>query len=429
MRSVLFFAAALGSATALTLGCTTATDPDAGGADAGPHDAGPRADAGPYDAGDPFATDASCGRAVIEADRLPGSVLFAFDRSGSMDVPPGGPGPGPSRWDVAGGAVLSVLDALPDEANVGMLLFPVPALGMCNVVPGPGVPQVPVGPLASQRAPIRAELATVPDGPATPIFAALRAGWAHLDALGARGERALVLVTDGRESCDDGARAGVFAEATAAREDRGHLTFVVGLTQSHSDLSTLAFNGGTARTATCLPECTTPACVLDSDDPCPHNGAACATFPDGEGGALVGFCGCTAPSDCPAPTTCAPDGSGAMTCQGAPDCCHYDAAGPTFEADFRAALDAVVARVLDPCVFDLPRGDDPARFDPGQVNVRVTLPSRDASVLGRSSDPSVDSWDYVDAAQDAIEITGPICEALREGGTVEIVLGCPTVLI
>lgn len=415
----------------LLIGCDTGGDFDAGAPmDAGRMDAGPRGDSGPFDAGDPFETDGSCGFATIESERLPGSLLFLFDRSGSMDAPPMSGGSGPTRWQIAGGAVEAVLDGLPDEANVGMLLFPVASQGMCGIALGADAPQVPIAPLSTSRAQIAAQLAITPDGPATPIFAALRAGWSHLDMLGARGERGVVLVTDGRENCDDAQRDAVMGEASDALTMNGHLTFVVGLTQSNSDLSTLAFNGGTARDATCLPDCTTDACVIDGDDPCPATGAQCASFPDGEGGTVPGFCGCTSMADCPAPMVCAPDPmGGGDVCTGVPNCCHYDAARSTFETDFRAALDAIVERVVDPCVFDLPRGDDPSRFDPNQVNVRVTPDGGEPTVLGRSDDETVDSWDYASPSQEAIEITGPICDELQDGGTVEIVLGCPTVLI
>lgn len=408
----------------LALGCTVGSDVDAG-LDAA-LDAGPSRDAVARDA--PLTPpDATCGRATLETARLPGSLLFVFDRSGSMDRATGPAGE--TRWELAGGAIEGVLGALPDEANVGMLLFP-PEGAMCNVV-GSDLPQVAIAPLTSSRAAIATELARVPDGPATPIFGALEVGWDHLTSLGARGERAVALVTDGRENCAEDDRDRVLARAAEERSTRGHRTFVIGLTQSNSDLSTLALNGDTRRNDTCVAECTTPACSIDSDVPCPETGAMCASFPDGEGGATrsPGFCGCVDDGDCPTPTTCGME-DGQRVCVGTPDCCHYDATRASFEADFRAALDAIVAEVFDTCVFDLPRGDDPASFDPNQVNVQVSLDGGPAETVGRSSDPTVDSWDYTDASQEAIRIQGELCDRIRDAeATVEIVLGCPTVLI
>jgi len=416
----------------LLTACTAGGGMDAGaGMDAQPFDEAGFVDRPVPDAPlDPFDSSMACGRAVIESTRLPGSLLFVFDRSGSMNAAPaGGSGP-PTRWSIAGGAIMAALDASPDETNVGMLLFP-PEGSMCNVVLGADVPQVPIGPLSTTRAQVARELERVPDGPATSIFEALRSGWEHLADLGARGERAVVLVTDGRENCAPERRTRAFEQAASELEMNGHRTFVVGLTQSNSDLSTLAFNGGTPRNETCLAECTTPACEVDVDVPCPDTGAACATFPDGEpgGSRTAGFCGCLTSADCPAPMTCELV-EGESVCVGSPNCCHYDAVAGSFDADFRAALAAIAEEVVDTCVFDLPRGDEPGLFDPTQVNVRVTIGTEDPSTIGRSSDPAVSSWEYTDDEQTSIVIQGPLCDDLRSGtATVEIVLGCPTVLI
>ena len=69
-------------------------------------------------------------------------------------------------------------------------------------------------------------------------------------------------------------------------------------------------------------------------------------------------------------------------------------------------------------------------FDPGLVNVGVTFEGEDRTVLRRSSDPAVDSWNYVDDTHESILIQGDICDRLLDGSAVvEIVLGCPTILI
>jgi hypothetical protein len=129
-------------------------------------------------------------------------------------------------------------------------------------------------------------------------------------------------------------------------------------------------------------------------------------------------------------TTSSLPGFPAMTeCRGPSNCCHYDAEGATFESDFQAALEEIATRFLDSCVFDLPR-DGVDMFDPTKVNVGVTFEGEMRQVLPQSSDPTMDSWSYTTPAQDAIVIQGPICERLRmSAAEVEIVVGCPTLLI
>jgi len=376
---------------------------------------------------DPFDPASACGVSVIPTERVPGSLLLTFDRSGSMRDTPGGDDPSsgdPSKWDRATGAINSALGSTSDELSAGLMLFPTGEGSECDVVLSAGVPHVPIAPLSTSRGAISSALAgATPSGGVTPYFDALRTSYDYLDTLDGPGQRGVILVTDGAENCDGSDRDAVLAQAAAELETNNYLTFVVGLTQSNNDLSTLAFNGGTKRNDTCLPECTSDLCSSDAD--CMGAGTCnqiIAGFP--------GFCGCASDADCPDPLTCMSIPFFGSQCGGDANCCHYNATESTFEADFVTALEDIAARFLESCVFALPRGTDPSTFDPGLVNVGVTFESEDRTVLRQSDDESVDSWNYTTPDNESIIIQGPICDRLlMDTGTVEIVLGCPTILI
>ena len=64
------------------------------------------------------------------------------------------------------------------------------------------------------------------------------------------------------------------------------------------------------------------------------------------------------------------------------------------------------------------------------MNVGVTFEGESRTVLRRGSDGTMDSWNFVDTDNETLVIQGDICERLLdESATVEIVLGCPTILI
>lgn len=415
---------------ALALGVASAACTTSGVTQVGvvPEDAAQ--DAVAVDAGvpDPFDPDAACGHAIVETERVPGSLLLLFDRSSSMAETPNGERPDVgerSKWELATSAIDDVLASASDELGAGLLLFPTGVGAECDVSLSGEVPQVPVAPLATSRGRISTALGGT--GPATAsgtaTFDALRAGYGYLDTLDTAGQRGVVLVTDGAETCQPESREAILTRAATELEAKGYLTFVVGLTQMNSDLSTLAHNGGTARNDSCLPECTSPLCFSAAD--CPVTGACNQPVPG-----FPGFCGCGSDTDCPDPLSCQMLPLLGNQCTGDPNCCHYNATAADFEAEFEAALAEIARRFLDSCVFDVPRGTDPDRFDPALVNVGVTFDGEDRIVLRRSEDASVSSWDYTDGSYDALAIQGPICDRLLSGpATVEIVLGCPTILI
>lgn len=431
------------SALILTLLAACSPDGGRGGGDAGPArgtdsggmDAGvpPGVDAGPprprIDAGppiDPFDPESACGSSIIPTERVPGSLLLVFDQSASMRDGPGGsedPPAGGSKWELARTAINGVIDGVGDDLSMGLLMFPTPDMGdECNVR---GAPQVPVEPLGVTRPMIQSALMRTPNGGHTPIFSALHAGWAHLDTIDRPGQRGVVLVTDGAENCDLDESDRVEMEAMTQHDTKGYLTFVVGLDQSDAVLSTLAYNGGTPRTPDCEPACEAPLCFTAAD--CPAGRPCNAIMIPGIPFPIPGSCGCNTDADCPSMQTCEMPFLLPKQCEGPANCCHYNAAADSFRSDFEDALGEIAERFLDSCVFEVPRGDS---FDPDLVNVGVTFEGEDRTVLRRSDDETMDSWDYTDDSHDTIIIQGPICDRLLMGSAdVEIVLGCPTILI
>lgn len=332
---------------------------------------------------DPFDPAAACGAATVATERVPGRLLLVFDRSISMreDVNGDPPDLEPSKWSLCERAVRKLMRAPKirvGDLHFGLLLFPTgEGERECAVALGPGVPHVPVGPLSSTQAEIEARLEAGPKGGVTPIVAALAAGYRHLGTLPENGEKGLILVTDGAENCDRGLRQTMVERAERERDEQGHLTFVVGLGRSSDFLSSLAKAGGTAKNATCEAACEPP-----------------------------------------------------IFSTARPNCCHYDVESGNFAREFEAALTEIAGRFVDSCVFRLPRGEDPSRFDPNLVNVGVTFEGESRRVLKQGSNPDEDSWNYSTPEKDAIVIQGPVCEALKTSpADVEIVLGCPTVLI
>ena len=388
-------------------------------------DTGPRI---PDSGFDPFDPDSSCGAAAIPTERVPGSLLIVFDRSGSMRDAPSGDvsGSNPSKWDRARTAMDNVLSGVSDDLSAGLLLFS--SDGDCGVS---STPNVPIAPLSTSRSMISSALGGSSPGGNTPAFAALLAGYDYLDTLDTPGQRGIVLVSDGGESCDLADSDAVFARVQMEHDVNNRLTFAVGLNYADNNLSTIAYNGGTPRNTTCRPECTSVLCTTAAE--CP-SGTSCYSVIAG----FPGFCTCNTNADCVSPQTCMPGfslppplPSIPAQCGGDADCCHYNAAASDFQAQFEAAVADIAARLLDSCVFDLPRGTDPSMFDPSLVNVGVTFDGETRTVLIRSSDGGVDSWNYTTPENQSIIIQGPICDRLLEGGSasVEIVLGCPTILI
>ena len=382
-------------------------------------------DFGPFD---PFDPDAACGTSTVPTIRVPGSLLLVFDRSGSMNNPANGD-TGPTKWDLATSAINNALGGVSDDLNLGLMLFPDTGGDECNVTDA--AVSVDIAPLSITRPAISSALSGASAGGGnTPIASALRTGWGYLGGVGGRGQKGLILVTDGAETCETSPaeRDAVLNMAAQQYADNGYLTYAVGLDENNNFLSTLAFNGETPRNDTCLAECTARTCYMDSEcDP----GTTCDLPPIGVPGIPIpGSCGCNTDADCPPMQTCETiPFIGGTSCEGPSACCHYNAEGASFGPDFQAALEDIASRFLDSCVFEVPR-DGIDGFDPNRVNVGVTFEGEERQVLPQSGDPSTDSWNYTTGEYDAIVIQGPICEELRmSAAEVEIAVGCPTIII
>ncbi len=220
----------------------------------------PRPDAAPFD---PFDPANACGSSTIPTTRVPGSLMIVFDRSGSMrDTPDGGDASStdPSKWDLATGVIDSVLSSVSDELSAGLMLFP--SNSDCGV---PSTPDVPIAPLSTTRSQIQSALSGTGPGGNTPAFDALTAAYQQLDVLTTPGQRGVVLVTDGGESCNLDSRDTVLMRVQTEHDTKNRLTFAVGLGYADNNLSTIAYNGGTPRNDTCMPMCTSNSCLDDSE--------------------------------------------------------------------------------------------------------------------------------------------------------------------
>lgn len=194
------------------------------------------------------------------------SMLFVLDRSRSMvcNLPPLqdsaacelDPAPvdsaQPTKWNVVREALSNTFESLPGGSSLlGLTYFS--TNGACGV---DSTPAVKVDPLDdNQRTTLTDSLNnTIPDGQ-TPIVGATILAYNHLhEEKKAPGNRFVVLLTDGAESCDaDKIDQLLDVEVKKAR-DANIRTFVIGAPGSESAralLSELAFRGGTASSPSC----------------------------------------------------------------------------------------------------------------------------------------------------------------------------------
>ena len=329
--------------------------------------------------------DQGCGYAQIPTVREAGAILIVFDQSSSMSEDEDGNkfgdngfDPSTKKWKVTTAAVKDMLATLPGDTNMGMLLFPSELSDDYCLVPP--TPQIPVAPLDISGAAINSRLSTQdPTGPGgvTPLAQALEAGHTYMMGLGGiNGQKAVLLVTDGAPSALCGkANNETAAIAGEAFTKLGYLTFVIGLNGSAPTLlSQAAHNGNTDRFSGCNPTCGSDPFTSDLDK-----------------------------------------------------CCHYVAEGGQAATLLSQALAEIASKFLTSCVFTVPKGDDPSKFDPELVNVIVTQDGGDPQVLKKDEG---DGWGYVGGGSDKLEIKGPTCDAiLKNPSKVEILLGCPTGII
>jgi hypothetical protein len=342
-------------------------------------------------------TGNGCGESSFETDLLPTNILFIVDRSGSMnctldtprdeceDNPPDTPQPG-SRWEAILGAMQTALADLAQVPNTSVGLSYFSNDDICGVN---SLPSVGVNPLTQpQLEALLANLeATEPRG-GTPLVGSVVLGYKYLHEVAqAPGNRFVVLVTDGEDSCLDrydasiadpiGQLINVELPKAMSVNIRTFALGAPGSEPARALLSQIAFAGGTARSETC-------------------------------------------------------DRSGS-----APDVgdCHFDMTTSTdFAADFAAALDEITGRAALTCEFALPEGQG---ADSSKTNVSYFAGGTTEVELGLDEacvQPDI-GWRFVldDAGQitNRIELCPAACDTLRAdpSGRIDVELGCETRII
>jgi hypothetical protein len=221
---------------------------------------------------------ATCSAKTYASEQVPSSILFVVDRSGSMDcnAPPvqtveacntvatrADPNQ-PSRWETTVKALNESFAGLAGStASIGLTLFSND--GNCGVDP---TPVVELGPSSAVQSNALSEaLAAAKPAGGTPIVGSVVLAYKHLhEQLHATGNRYVVLITDGEEGCgtkgDEADKADIEAAKTMLlttevkkARDANIRTFVIGAPGSEGArgfLSELAFQGGTARSPSCV---------------------------------------------------------------------------------------------------------------------------------------------------------------------------------
>ncbi len=355
-----------------------------------------------------------CTDQSFQSQKLPPSILFLLDRSGSMmcNAPEAGQSSEdcnakaqtlffdqPTKWAITTSALESMLMKLVDSGASAALSF-FSNDDVCGVSSTPAVALAKVD--ASQVSAMTAALAATNPSGGTPIVGATILAYDHLyeeaglDAsggcaqppCGAPGNRFVVLITDGADSCPmeplQGACGGEactdFLLDHAVSEARGVniRTFVIGVPGSEPArgfLSELALRGGTAK-----------------------NGGNCAADRHAQSGD-----------------------------------CHFDmTTSSDLASDLSAALDAISGAALS-CEFPVPQVPD--RAPSKNVNVQYR-PGGDGDPVclaydERPCDGGADGWQFAkDAAgQDDLSrvvLCGTACDTVKSDPhvRVDVVLGC-----
>lgn len=341
-----------------------------------------------------LANNTNCQATPYVSKELPTSMLFVLDRSRSMvcNLPPlqssedceANPQPvdrlQPSKWRITRESLGTAFEELPNGPLLGLAYFS--NNGACGVNSEPAVALTALD--DAQRNALTDSLNSVqPDG-LTPIVGATILAYNHLhEEIEAPGNRYVVLITDGAESCNPEAIDQLLQTEVKKARDANIRTFVIGAPGSEaarSLLSELAFRGGTA---------TSNACKHDIDGP-----------------AEVGDC-------------------------------HLDM---TTSTDFAAALTAALGTVstaAQSCEFAVPPTS--SLNDPNDVNVQYTAggsakPECFLPVQGDCA--SVDGWQFAIGADGQpdhgkVVLCGEACTKVRAdpAARVDILVGCEPIIV
>ncbi|HVU04285.1 MAG TPA: vWA domain-containing protein [Polyangiaceae bacterium] len=351
----------------------------------------------------------SCGATNYQSTLIPSSILFVVDRSGSMNCnlttssadceahPVTADTSKPTRWSsiVTGiGAALDQLATVPNT-SVGLTFFSND--DVCGVTSAPNVD------LADLTQPqvdaLKNALANGNPKGGTPIVGATILAYKHLHQQAmAPGNRFVVLVTDGEDSCipstqDGGSGHTTYADQGITGDVVSRLlgtempkaatvnirTFVIGAPGSEPGrglLSAIAFAGNTAR-----------------DPNCEHD-----------------------PNVLPA--------AGAE--------CHLDMTRSSdFGTDLAAALKKITGQAIS-CEFDVPLAADGKRVDTNKLNVDYYKNggTTEADIVNFYKDDActspADGWYYTDVDKTKIQLCGGACDAIRADAKakVQVALSC-----
>ncbi len=348
----------------------------------------------------------NCGTAQYKGKLLPSNILFVQDRSGSMNcnLPPetqsaaceanpvaANPSD-PTKWSVISSAIDNAIDqiALLPNTAIGLNFFSND--DTCGVSDTPSVPLQLLN--ATQVTALKNAYANVKPAGGTPIIGAVVTGYEYLhQVVQARGNRFVVLITDGSESCLPGTDAGhtTYADYPGTPADPvGDLfnkevpnalavnirTFVIGVPGSETNrgfLSQLAFAGGTPSSPTCD----------HTNNPAPGNA------------------------------------------------CHLDMSGSTesnLGSTLAAALQSITGTAALTCQFDVPT-DASGTINTSLLNVNYISGSTKANTdLGRDDTCSgTNGWQFKDSTDTQIQLCPDVCNTVLhdQGAQVIVTEGCP----
>ena len=348
-------------------------------------------------AADSLDPDAACATSTVSATLTAANLLFVIDRTGSMNcnAPPTQTTEEcetspvkkdttlPSKWEITRDALtaawqgLTSTDPLP---SVGVMLFNNDDI--CGI---PDTPDVAVAPLTDpQLNSLVINLNNVTPKGSTPIIGATMRAYYYLHTSGTQfeGNKFVVLLTDGAETCDLGATSkSTLIQKAQDAASVGIRTFVLGAPGSESErafLSQLAFAGGTASSPTC-------------------------------------------------------DYSGSSSDVGD---CHMDMtlAGMNFAQELQSNLEAISGEALS-CEFVVPDPEVGETLDYGAVNVIYTHGDGTEETIPQDpnlecSDPENEGWQYSDD-KETIILCGGACEKVKDDSqaSISIQLGCATVIV
>lgn len=342
---------------------------------------GPIIGGGPSDSG-----VMGCAVASVKSEFVPANILVVLDRSGSMNcnLPPitdsaaceknpvQADATQPTKWAVVKKALKDAVAALPGTTSVGLSYFNTDDECGANSLPSVGVKLL----VPAQIDALGANLDGAKAQGGTPIVGATILAYKHLHQQAqVTGNKFVLLITDGAETCDADKIAQLGAEIPKAMSVNIR-TFVIGAPGSEGArgmLSEMAFMGGTAQSPSCQ-----------------HGGLDAAS---GD--------------------------------------CHFDmTTSKDFGADLAVALKRISGSLT--CSFDLPTSQT-GPLDLTRVNVHYTKGS--GTGLDIPQDKSgpcqggAQGWQY-SSDNTKILLCGNICDEVRTDATarIDIVLGCTTVV-